>query len=43
MEQYHGTTIVSVRRGDLVAIGGDGPVTLGNTFVKGTVRKVRKL
>ena len=43
MEQYHGTTIVSVRRGYLVAIGGDGQVTLGNTIVKGTARKVRKL
>lgn len=43
MEQYHGTTIVSVRRGDLVAIGGDGQVTLGNTIVKGSARKVRKL
>jgi ATP-dependent HslUV protease, peptidase subunit HslV len=43
MEQYHGTTIVSVRRGNLVAIGGDGQVTLGNTIVKGTARKVRKL
>lgn len=43
LEQYHGTTIVSVRRGDLVAIGGDGQVTLGNTIVKGTARKVRKL
>ena len=43
MEQYHGTTIVSVRRGNLVAIGGDGQVTLGNTIVKGSARKVRKL
>ena len=43
MEQYHGTTIVSVRRGNLVAIGGDGHVTLGNTIVKGSARKVRKL
>ena len=43
MEQYHGTTIVSVRRGNLVAIGGDGKVTLGNTIVKGSARKVRKL
>lgn len=43
MEQYHGTTIVSVRRGDQVAIGGDGQVTLGNTIVKGSARKVRKL
>ncbi|KAF1023217.1 MAG: ATP-dependent protease subunit HslV [Paracidovorax wautersii] len=43
MEQFHGTTIISVRRGDLVAIGGDGQVTLGNIVVKGTARKVRKL
>ena len=40
---YHGTTIVSVRRGALVALGGDGQVTLGNTIVKSTARKVRKL
>ena len=47
MEQFHGTTIVSVRRktadGFDVAIGGDGQVTLGNIVVKGTARKVRKL
>lgn len=43
MENYHGTTIVSVRRGGLVAIGGDGQVTLGNIIVKSTARKVRKL
>ena len=47
MEQYHGTTILSVRRqtanGIQVAIGGDGQVTLGNIVVKGTARKVRKL
>jgi len=43
MEPYHGTTIVSVRRGNLVALGGDGQVTLGNTVVKSTARKVRKL
>ena len=43
MEPYHGTTIVSVRRGHLVAIGGDGQVTLGNTVVKASARKVRKL
>ena len=43
MDQYHGTTIVSVRRGSLVAIGGDGQVTLGNIVVKATARKVRKL
>jgi ATP-dependent HslUV protease, peptidase subunit HslV len=47
MEQFHGTTIISVRRktaqGWQVAIGGDGQVTLGNIVVKGTARKVRKL
>ena len=47
MDQFHGTTIISVRRktatGDSVAIGGDGQVTLGNIVVKGTARKVRKL
>jgi ATP-dependent HslUV protease, peptidase subunit HslV len=47
MEQFHGTTIVSVRRqtekGWQVAIGGDGQVTLGNIVVKGSARKVRKL
>ena len=47
MEQFHGTTIISVRRktpqGMQVAIGGDGQVTLGNIVVKGTARKVRKL
>jgi ATP-dependent HslUV protease subunit HslV len=47
MESFHGTTIVCVRRetpsGIEVAIGGDGQVTLGNTVVKGTARKVRKL
>ena len=47
MENYHGTTIVSVRRktenGYSVAIGGDGQVTLGHIVVKGTARKVRKL
>ena len=47
MEQFHGTTIISVRRttaaGLQVAIGGDGQVTLGNIIVKGTARKVRKL
>ena len=43
MENYHGTTIISVRRGALVAIGGDGQVTLGNIVVKATARKVRKL
>src|SRR5665213_1202483 len=43
MEQYHGTTIVSARRGNLVAVGGDGQVTLGNVVAKGTARKVRRL
>ena len=40
---FHGTTIVSVRRNGVVAIGGDGQVTLGTIIVKGSARKVRKL
>ena len=43
MEQFRGTTILSVRRGKEVAIGGDGQVTLGNTVMKGNARKVRRL
>jgi ATP-dependent HslUV protease subunit HslV len=43
MEHFHGTTILSVRRGSHVALGGDGQVTLGNIVMKGTARKVRKL
>lgn len=43
MEQYHGTTILSVRRGNVVAIGGDGQVTLGNMVIKQTARKIRRL
>jgi len=43
METYHGTTILSVRRGNLVALGGDGQVTLGNIVVKASARKIRKL
>jgi len=43
MEQFHGTTILSVRRGNQVALGGDGQVTLGNIVMKGTARKVRKV
>ncbi len=43
MEQYHGTTILSVRRGSAVALGGDGQVTLGNIVVKASARKVRRL
>ena len=41
--QYHGTTILSVRRGDRVAMGGDGQVTLGNMVVKASARKVRRI
>ena len=40
---WHGTTIVSVRRGPVVALGGDGQVTLGNIVVKASARKVRRL
>ncbi len=40
---YHGTTILSVRRGNRVALGGDGQVTLGNIVVKATARKIRRL
>ena len=43
MEPFHGTTIVSVRRGSLVALGGDGQVTLGNIVIKQGARKVRRL
>ena len=43
MEQYRGTTIVSVRKNGKVAIGGDGQVTLGNTVMKGNAKKVRRL
>ena len=43
MEQYHGTTIISVRRGRKVAMGGDGQVTLGNIVVKASARKVRRI
>jgi ATP-dependent HslUV protease, peptidase subunit HslV len=43
MEQYHGTTILAVRRGTQVALGGDGQVTLGAAVMKGTAKKVRRL
>ncbi len=43
MEQYRGTTILSVRRGNKVVIGGDGQVSQGNTVMKGNARKVRRL
>ena len=43
LPQFHGTTILSVRRGERVAMGGDGQVTLGNIVVKASARKVRRL
>ncbi|MEI7428855.1 MAG: ATP-dependent protease subunit HslV [Betaproteobacteria bacterium] len=43
MEQYHGTTILSVRRGSKIAMGGDGQVTLGNLVIKASARKVRRI
>jgi ATP-dependent HslUV protease, peptidase subunit HslV len=43
MAQFHGTTILSVRRAASVALGGDGQVTLGNVVVKGGAKKVRRL
>ena len=43
MEVFHGTTIVSARRGSKVAMGGDGQVTLGNIIVKQGAKKVRRL
>jgi ATP-dependent HslUV protease subunit HslV len=43
VEQYRGTTIVSVRRNGRVVVGGDGQVSMGNTVMKGNARKVRTL
>lgn len=43
MEQFHATTIISVRRNGRVVIGGDGQVTLGNTVMKGNANKIRRL
>jgi ATP-dependent HslUV protease, peptidase subunit HslV len=43
LEQYRGTTIVSVRRGNTVVVGGDGQVSMGQTIMKGNARKVRRL
>ena len=43
MEQFHGTTILSIRRDGVVAMGGDGQVSMGNTVMKGNARKVRRL
>lgn len=43
MEQFRGTTIISVRRDNSVSLGGDGQVTLGNIVIKSTARKIRRL
>jgi ATP-dependent HslUV protease subunit HslV len=43
LEQYRGTTILSVRRNGVVVIGGDGQVSMGNTVMKGNARKVRRI
>ena len=43
MEQFRGTTIISIRRNGQVALAGDGQVSLGNTVMKGNARKVRRL
>ena len=43
MEQFHGTTILSVRRNGKVVIGGDGQVSLGQTVMKSNAKKIRKL
>jgi ATP-dependent HslUV protease subunit HslV len=43
MEQYHATTVLAVRRDGVVAMGGDGQVTLGNTVMKGNATKIRRL
>lgn len=43
MQQFRGTTILSIRRGDTVALGGDGQVSLGDTIMKGNANKVRRL
>src|SRR5215469_11016246 len=42
-QQFHGTTILAVRKGNQVAIGGDGQVSFGNTIMKGNAKKVRRL
>ena len=42
-QQWHGTTILSVRKGDRVVVAGDGQVSLGQTVIKGSARKVRRL
>ena len=43
MEQYKGTTVLSVRRNGKIALGGDGQVSLGNTIMKGNAKKIRHL
>ncbi|HBG32035.1 ATP-dependent protease subunit HslV [Candidatus Macondimonas diazotrophica] len=43
MQQFHGTTILSVRRDGRVAMGGDGQVSMGDTVMKANARKVRRL
>ena len=43
MQQFEGTTVLSVRRGDRVVLGGDGQVSLGDTIMKGNARKIRRL
>lgn len=43
MDQFHATTILSVRRPGHVVVGGDGQVSMGNTILKGNARKVRRL
>jgi ATP-dependent HslUV protease subunit HslV len=43
MHEFHATTVISVRKNGIVAIGGDGQVTLGNTVMKGNAMKVRRL
>ncbi|MFL6757105.1 MAG: ATP-dependent protease subunit HslV [Sphingomicrobium sp.] len=43
MEQYHGTTILGVKKGGKTVIAGDGQVSLGNTIIKPNARKVRRL
>ena len=42
-ETWHGTTIIGVRKGDRVVVAGDGQVSLGQTVIKGSARKVRRL
>jgi ATP-dependent HslUV protease subunit HslV len=43
LDPWHGTTILTVRKGGIVAIGGDGQVSIGQTIIKGNARKVRRL